>query len=94
MLEVTRAGPRRPQAERPVMARFWRMSEDRRKMTGRVVPLGSREAGAVPECGTADERVALVARLSELAWNLTARPRPVYTRATMPVRVRSLRELT
>jgi len=59
-------------------------------MTVRVVPLHSREAGEARVAGTASERVALVARLSESAWALTRRPLPTYTRATMPVVLTSL----
>lgn len=61
-------------------------------MRARVVPLSSREAGDARVVGTPAERVALVAELSRQAWALTGRPLPSYTRATMPVRVTSLRE--
>jgi hypothetical protein len=61
-------------------------------MRARVVPLKSPEAGDSRVEGTPAERVALVAVLSRQAWALTGRPLPSYTRATMPVRVISLRE--
>lgn len=60
-------------------------------MTVRVVPLNSREAGDARAGGTATERVALVATLSATQWLLTGRPLPDYSRATMPIRVVSLR---
>ena len=56
-------------------------------MTVRIVPLSSREAGEVRVGGTAAERVAIVARLSELLWAHTRQPLPTYTRATMPVAI-------
>lgn len=60
-------------------------------MTVRVVPLDSREAGDSLVGGTVAERIALVATLSQQQWALTGRPRPGYTRATMPIAVVSLR---
>ncbi len=67
------------------------MKRDRRDMQVRVVPLRSAEAGESRIGGSVAERVALVAELSGQAWALTGRPLPSYTRATMPVRVVSLR---
>lgn len=67
------------------------MPRDRREMTVRVVPLHSREAGDARVGGTAADRVALVAKLSEALWARTRRPLPTYTRATMPVEITSLR---
>lgn len=61
-------------------------------MTGRVVPLGGREAGEPPCPPTVAERLALLARLSGEAWELTRRPLPSYTRSTMPVVLRTLRD--
>jgi len=61
------------------------MLTDRSRMTVRVVPLDSPEAGEARVGGTAAERLALVARLSESSWALTHRPLPSYTRATMPI---------
>lgn len=66
------------------------MAKDRSKMTARVVPLGSREAGDARMGGTAAERLAVVAELSELGWALAKLPFPAYTRATMPVVVTTL----
>ena len=68
------------------------MRQKRSDMTGRVVPLRSREAGDARVAGTPAERIALVAKLSREAWALTGRPLPSYTRATMPVRFITLRE--
>lgn len=59
-------------------------------MTVRIVPLDSPEASDSRVGGTAAERVALVTVLSQELWVLTRRPLPVYTRATMPIVVRSL----
>lgn len=64
----------------------------RRRMTVRIVPLRSSEAGDARVGGTADERLQLVAELSRRAWELTGRPLPSYTRATMPVRKTTLAE--
>ena len=64
----------------------------RRKMTVRIVPLGSQEAGDARVGGTVAERLALVTELSHRAWALTGRPLPSYTRRTMPVRLTTLAE--
>jgi hypothetical protein len=61
------------------------MRKDRAKMPARIVPLTSREAGEARVGGTAAERLALVAELSDRAWKLSGRALPTYTRATMPV---------
>ena len=61
-------------------------------MTVRLVPLQSLEAGEARVGGSAGERVALVARLSEMLWLRTGYPFPEYTRATMPIVVTSLRD--
>ncbi len=66
------------------------MPRKRRRMTARIVPLGSDEAGDARVEGTPAERVALVTELSERAWRLTGRPVPEYTRRDMPVRLSSL----
>lgn len=66
------------------------MPKRRRDLTARVVPLQSREAADATVPGTAAERLALVAQLSEMSWALTGRPLPTYTRATMPVVVATL----
>lgn len=59
-------------------------------MTIRVVSLHSREAGDARVGGSAEERLALLARLSEMSWRLTGRAMPSYTRANMPVVLRTL----
>lgn len=59
-------------------------------MTARVVPLHSREAGDARMGGTLEERVAAVGELTLSAWRLAGRSLPSYTRATMPVAVRTL----
>ncbi len=59
-------------------------------MTARVVPLRSREAAESRVGGTIAERLALVIALSESSWSRTGRPRPRYTRATMPIVVSAL----
>jgi len=61
------------------------MGKHRRDITARVVPLRSREAGEPPCPSTAAERIALVTRLAREMWALSGKPRPRYTRATMPV---------
>jgi hypothetical protein len=61
------------------------MPTNRSRMTVRVVPLRSPEAGEARVGGTAAERLELVARLSESSWALTRRPLPSYSRATMPI---------
>ena len=61
-------------------------------MTARVVPLTSAEAGESRVEGTANERLLLLAELSRRAWALTGRGTPVYTRATIPVALTTLRE--
>ncbi len=66
------------------------MSERLRAMTVRVVSLHSREAGDARVGGSAGERLALVTRLSEMSWRLTGRAIPSYTRATMPIALRTL----
>lgn len=63
---------------------------DRSQMTARVVALESQEAGDGRVGGTADERLALVSELSRRMWALTGTPTPVYSRATMPVRLTAL----
>ena len=70
-----------------VMAR-----SDRNQMTARVVPLESDDAGEGRVGGTPTERLVLLADLSRRMWELTRRPRPDYTRATMPVKLTTLEE--
>jgi hypothetical protein len=68
------------------------MRSDRSRMTARVVPLRSDEAGDARVGGTAEERLALLAELSRRMWALTQRPLPSYTRSTMPVKLSTLSE--
>jgi hypothetical protein len=68
------------------------MPARRSKMTVRVVHLNSAEASDPRMGGTADERVAAVAVLTQEAWALAGKPLPAYTRATIPVVVSTLAE--
>jgi hypothetical protein len=68
------------------------MPRDRSQMTARVVPLDSDEAADARVGGSFAERLAILADLSRRMWALTGRPEPLYTRATMPVRLTSLAE--
>ena len=68
------------------------MKRDRSQMTVRLVPLTSDEAGDARVSGTPEERLELLKELSDRAWTLTGRPRPTYTRATMPFRLTTLAE--
>ena len=65
---------------------------DRNQMTARVVPLASDDAGDGRVGGTAADRLVLLADLSRRMWELTRRPHPTYTRATMPVKLTTLAE--
>lgn len=65
---------------------------DSSRMTARVVPLRSAEAADPRMGGTVDERVAAVAVLTMEAWRLAGRPLPVYSRATIPVTVSTLKD--
>lgn len=66
------------------------MTKDRSGMTVHVVSLASRGAGDSRMGGTGAERIASVAELTAMAWAVAKRPRPEYTRSTMPVRVTTL----
>jgi len=66
------------------------MTLDRSRMTARIVPLESDEAGDARVGGTVAERLALVGELSRRMWAITKQPLPSYTRATMPVRLTTL----
>ena len=61
-------------------------------MTARVVPLSRAEAGDARMGGTVEERLAAVTELTIEAWRLSGRTFPSYTRATMPVLVKTLTE--
>jgi hypothetical protein len=66
----------------------------RREMTVRVVSLHAPQAGEAAVGGTVEERLAVLARLSETGWELAGRPLPNYTRDTMPVVVTTLKAQT
>ena len=59
-------------------------------MTVRVVPLRSDEAGDARVAGTAAERLALLAELSQRMWKIGRKPLPSYDRSSIPVRVTTL----
>jgi hypothetical protein len=63
------------------------MKPDRGRMTVRIVPLRSDEAGDGRVGGRAAERLALVSELSRRSWELTKQPIPTYTRQTIPIRL-------
>jgi hypothetical protein len=63
---------------------------DRSRMTVRIAPAGSPEAGDARMGGTVGERIAVVHELTVVGWALAKRKMPSYTRATMPVRVTTL----
>ncbi|HEX9729405.1 MAG TPA: hypothetical protein VGA37_12935 [Gemmatimonadales bacterium] len=63
---------------------------DPARLTVRVVPLASAEAGDSRMGGTVDERLEAVAALAAEAWRLAGRPWPAYTRQTMPIAIGSL----
>lgn len=65
---------------------------DRTRMTARVVPLSSPEAGDPRTGGSLEDRLVAVAELTAEAWRLAGRPLPTYTRATMPVVLATLRD--
>ena len=66
--------------------------KNRDRLTARVVPLTSPEAGDPRMGGTLEERVAAVAVLTAEGWRLSGRPLPTYTRATIPVVVSTLQD--
>jgi hypothetical protein len=66
--------------------------DKKRSMTGRIVPLNSPEASDSRMESTPDERVAAVAELTAIAWRLSGRALPDYTRSTMPVTISTLKE--
>ena len=49
--------------------------------------LGDEQRDDLSGITTPEERIAMVWELTARMWELTGRPRPSYTRATMPVRV-------
>ena len=67
---------------------------NRSRMTVRVVPLTSREAGDARVGGTIEQRLAAIDALTAEAWRLAGRPLPAYTREAIPIYVRHLAEQT
>lgn len=67
-------------------------ARDRSRMTARVVPLNSDEAGDGRVAGTPSERLVILAGLSRRMWELTQRPWPSYSRKSIPVRLTTLRD--
>jgi hypothetical protein len=65
-------------------------ARDRSQMTARIVPLESDEAADARVAGTASERLTILAELSRRMWDITKRPRPTYSRQTIPVRLTTL----
>jgi len=58
-----------------------------RTLQARVFRLGEEPDDDLSATTSPEERLAMVAELSRRMWELTGRPSPSYTRATMPVRV-------
>jgi hypothetical protein len=63
------------------------------QMTYRVVSLDSRAAEESRLGATAAERLAMLAELSRVAWSMTGRRLPTYTRETIPLRLTTLQSL-
>jgi hypothetical protein len=63
---------------------------DPTRVTLRIVPLHSAEAGDLRMGGTPSERAAAVAVLTAEIWRLAGRQLPTYSRATMPIVVSTL----
>lgn len=61
-------------------------------MTARIVSLTSPEADDSRMAGTPEQRLAAVTALTAEAWRLAGRPLPTYTRATMPIRLATLKD--
>lgn len=61
-------------------------------ITARVLPLRSAEAAVAIVPGTVAERRAVLREMSEAMWRLSKRDLPEYTRETMPISIRPLRE--
>ena len=59
----------------------------RRVTQARVVRLGEEPGDDLSATTTVEERLAMVSELSRRMWELTGRPLPTYTRATLPARV-------
>lgn len=68
------------------------MSDSSRKRSPAAWPVRLYRLGEEPRADlsavtTAEERLAMVAQLTMRMWELTGRPWPNYTRATIPVRI-------
>lgn len=64
-----------------------------RRVSLRIVPLDSAEASTPPPLPEdVGERMAMQLELSLRLWELSGRPLPQYTRATIPVRITRLDE--
>lgn len=61
-------------------------------MTARILPLRSAEAAVAYVPGTVADRFAIMKELSAIHWKRTGRPTPTYTRASMPIAIRPLRD--
>ena len=59
----------------------------RAQAPARVLRLTDRQVDDLSASTTAEERIAMVAVLSERMWEITGLPLPAYSRSTMPVRV-------
>jgi hypothetical protein len=59
-------------------------------MTARVVLLDSDEAADARVAGSPSERLAILADLTRRMWELSKRPYPSYSRATIPARITTL----
>jgi hypothetical protein len=59
----------------------------RRNWVVRVGRLSDEPGDDLSNITTPEQRIAMVWELTARMWELTGRPRPNYTRATMPVRV-------
>lgn len=68
------------------------MSNERRKVSARVVSLTSSEAADSRMGGTMAERVAAVMVLTEEAWRLSGRKFPKYSRESTPIARGTLRD--
>ena len=66
---------------------FGERAARRRTWGVQVYPLADQPGDDLSEATTAEERIEMVWELTARMWELTGRPRPSYTRATMPVRV-------
>jgi hypothetical protein len=57
-----------------------------------VYKLGKEPSEDLSASTTADERLAMMGPLALEAWKLSGQPLPTYTRETMPVSTRKLKE--